>query len=54
MRDVQQALADLGYQVDVDGYFGSSTAAALEDFFDDGIAELMPPDIEALTFDEDP
>ena len=54
VRDVQQALADLGYKVDVDGFFGPGTVAALEDYFDDGIAELMPPDIEALTFDEDP
>jgi hypothetical protein len=45
---VQERLVALGYNLDVDGYFGASTEEAVADLFGDGVAELFPPDIESL------
>lgn len=53
VRDVQQALKDLGYDVTVDGFFGPGTAAAVGQWRGDGVGELIPADLEFLfPFDE--
>lgn len=46
---LQSHLVDLGYDIDVDGYFGEQTQTALADAFDDGVGELrVASDMEAL------
>lgn len=46
---LQELLVDLGYNIEVDGFFGESTQAALADAFDDGIGEIsVPAEMEAL------
>lgn len=54
VREVQQALKDLGFNVDVDGFFGPGTATAVGQWRGDGDGELIPADLEILfAFDED-
>jgi hypothetical protein len=48
VRDVQQALKNEGFDVDVDGFFGPGTAIAVGQWRGDGVGELIPSDLEAL------
>ena len=42
VRDVQQALKDEGFDVDVDGLFGPGTASTVGQWRGDGVGELIP------------
>ncbi|MFT6290511.1 MAG: hypothetical protein ACJAR2_001102 [Ilumatobacter sp.] len=48
VRDVQEALKNEGFDVDVDGFFGPGTAIAVGQWRGDGVGELIPSDLEAL------
>jgi hypothetical protein len=48
VRDVQQALKNEGFDVEVDGFFGPGTAIAVGQWRGDGVGELIPSDLEAL------
>ena len=51
---LQALLVDLGYDLDVDGFFGEATEAALAEEFDDVGEITVPADMEALrTCDDD-
>jgi peptidoglycan hydrolase-like protein with peptidoglycan-binding domain len=53
VRTVQQALKDLGFNVDVDGFFGPGTRDAVGAWRGDGVGELIPSDVESLLPGED-
>lgn len=57
VRELQQALVDLGYELDVDGDFGDATHAAVVDFQQNNeldVDGVVGPDTwEALGFEED-
>lgn len=49
VKTLQALLVDLGYKIDVDGFFGPATQAALVEEFGEGNGEITAPsDMEAL------
>jgi hypothetical protein len=51
---LQENLVALGYDIEVDGYFGEATRAALAEEFEDGVGEIrVPADMEALRVCDD-